>query len=118
MFSASRTGRNEVLVTDDVHPVQQDRHFRIVPPPALPRRATAAAAGATAIVAPLAGTISAIRVRVGEAIELGQVVLLLDTMKMEHRIIARTAGVVNAIHAEVGAVVSEGAVLVELSQGD
>ena len=86
----------------------------IVPPPPLPRRAAAAAAGATVIVAPLSGTIAAVRVAEGDAVETGQVLLLLEAMKMEHRIVAPGAGVVKALLVKDRDVVREGDVLVEL----
>jgi acetyl/propionyl-CoA carboxylase alpha subunit len=87
----------------------------IVPPPSLPRRAAAVAAGATAIVAPLSGTIAAVRIAERDAVETGQVLLLLEAMKMEHRIVAPGAGVVKAVLVKDGDVVREGDVLVELA---
>jgi biotin carboxyl carrier protein len=91
-----------------------DAQFHVVPPPPLPRRAHAAAAGASAITAPLAGTIAEIRVTEGDAVEEGQLLVLLDAMKMEHRIVAQAAGGVARVAVGQGDVVREGDVLVEL----
>jgi biotin carboxyl carrier protein len=91
-----------------------DAQFHVVPPPSLPRRAHAAAAGASAITAPLAGTIADVRVAEGDAVEEGQVLVLLDAMKMEHRIVAQAAGGVARVAVGQGDVVREGDVLIEL----
>ncbi|MGE3076429.1 MAG: biotin carboxylase N-terminal domain-containing protein [Dehalococcoidia bacterium] len=88
--------------------------FRIVPPPPLPRRAHAAAEGATAIVAPLSGTIAAVRVAEGDAVVAGQLLLTLEAMKMEHRITSPSDGVVKSVGVRERDTVREGAVLVEL----
>ena len=88
--------------------------FTVVAPPALPRRAQAAASGATVVVAPLAGTIAAVRVSVGDVVEAGETLVLLEAMKMEHRVTASSAGVVKAVNVSERDVVREGDVLVEL----
>jgi acetyl/propionyl-CoA carboxylase alpha subunit len=88
--------------------------FDLVPPPPLPRRAQAAAAGATVITAPLAGTIAGVRVAEGDAVEAGQLLVLLEAMKMEHRIVAPGSGSVARIAVQQGDVVREGDLLVEL----
>ncbi|HMO54341.1 MAG TPA: acetyl-CoA carboxylase biotin carboxyl carrier protein subunit, partial [Tepidiformaceae bacterium] len=88
--------------------------FHLVPPPPLPRRAHAATEGATAITAPLAGTIAAVRVAEGDAVQAGQALVMLEAMKMEHRITATVDGVVRAIHVQQGDVVREGDLLAEL----
>ena len=87
----------------------------LVPPPALPRRAHAALEGATAVTAPLAGTIASVRVAVGDEVEVGELLLTLEAMKMEHRITATDAGTVASVAVEPGGVVREGDVLVELA---
>ncbi len=88
--------------------------FRIVPPPPLPRRAHAAAEGVTAITAPLAGTIAAVRVSEGDGVSEGQPLVLLEAMKMEHRIVAPADGTVKVVNVRERDVVREGDVLVEL----
>jgi acetyl/propionyl-CoA carboxylase alpha subunit len=95
--------------------IDQLHAFRLVPPPALPRRAQAAAAGASAVTAPLSGTVAAVRVAEGDAVEVGQLLALLEAMKMEHRITATAAGTVARVAVRVGDVVREGDTLVELA---
>ncbi len=74
-------------------------------------RAPTAGAGA-ALTAPLTGKVLEVRVRDGEPVAAGQVLLVVESMKMEMRITAPHAGVVRALGARVGASVERGAVLV------
>lgn len=73
--------------------------------------ARAAAAGA-AVVAPLTGKVLEVRVNDGEAVVAGQVLLVIESMKMEMRITAPHDGVARALGAAAGASVERGAVLV------
>ncbi|HKS90883.1 MAG TPA: biotin carboxylase N-terminal domain-containing protein [Tepidiformaceae bacterium] len=114
VFSATRTQRHRVLVSSPEGEPEHDRWFNIVSPPPLPRRTATVTAGSAVIAAPLAGTIAAVRVVTDDLVEAGQVVALLDAMKMEHRITAPSPGRVAAIHVSVGEVVAEGALLIEL----
>jgi geranyl-CoA carboxylase alpha subunit len=54
------------------------------------------------LVAPLDGEVIGIRVAEGDEVEEGQLVLVVEAMKMEHRIAAEVAGRVVAIHVAVG----------------
>ena len=87
---------------------------RSVPPPPLPRRAQTASAGATAITAPLPGTIVDIRVSEGDVVEVGQLLALLEAMKMEHRITATSAGTVKRIAVKARDTVRDGDLLIEI----
>ena len=100
-----------------VSPLDSDEEswsFNTVPPPPLPRRAHAAAEGATAILAPLPGSIAAVRVAEGDSVEAGQLLLVLEAMKMEHRISAPAEGTVKSVNVRERDQVREGDVLVEL----
>jgi biotin carboxyl carrier protein len=55
-----------------------------------------------------------VAVQAGDAVEAGQVLLVIEAMKMEHAITAPRAGVVRAIDCAIGERVEEGRVLVEL----
>jgi len=107
-------GDSLIRVFDDDPEAGTVHSFRLVLPPPLPRQQRAAVAGATVVTAPLAGTISAIRAAEGEAVEAGALLILLEAMKMEHRIVAPTAGRVKAAPVRLGDVVREGDVLMEL----
>jgi acetyl-CoA/propionyl-CoA carboxylase, biotin carboxylase, biotin carboxyl carrier protein len=84
-----------------------------------PRRSAgasgAAAASGTALTAPMQGTIVKVAVAEGETVARGDLVLVLEAMKMEQPITAHRAGVVAGLAAQVGATVSGGAVLCRIT---
>ncbi len=69
-------------------------------------------AGSGTISAPMQGTIVKVLVAVGDAVETGQAVLVLEAMKMENHINAETAGTVKEIRVGEGDTVGTGDVLV------
>ncbi|RVT46110.1 oxaloacetate decarboxylase subunit alpha [Rheinheimera sediminis] len=64
---------------------------------------------------PLAGNILALKVSVGQQVEAGQVVLLMEAMKMETEIRASQSGIVSQIHISVGSAVTTGDLLVSFA---
>jgi 3-methylcrotonyl-CoA carboxylase alpha subunit len=64
--------------------------------------------------APMPGQIRAVYVEVGQQVENGAVLMILEAMKMEHRIRAPYAGEVKAVHYSVGQSVQADAILLEL----
>ncbi|MCG3189884.1 MAG: Acetyl-/propionyl-coenzyme A carboxylase alpha chain [Burkholderiaceae bacterium] len=80
--------------------------------PALREERTRRAAAGAAVVAPLTGKVLEVRVREGDAVSEGQVLLVVESMKMELRICAPHAGVARALGVAAGAAVERGAVLV------
>ncbi|MCX7073229.1 MAG: sodium-extruding oxaloacetate decarboxylase subunit alpha [Methylococcales bacterium] len=75
--------------------------------------AAVAGSGAT-IEAPMSGTILKVLVHAGSEISEGDIVVLMEAMKMETEIRSKFAGVVSAIHVKEGAAVTGGSVLVSL----
>jgi 3-methylcrotonyl-CoA carboxylase alpha subunit len=69
------------------------------------------------LTAPMNGSIVRVLVEVGQAVETGTQLVVLEAMKMEHSVRAAYAGVVTALYCAEGEMVSEGTVLVEL-QGE
>ena len=82
--------------------------------PARPAAQPAAAASGNALKAPLPGTITSVNVKVGDTVAVGQVVLVLEAMKMQNNIEAEQAGTVTAIHVNPGDAVMEGSVLLTI----
>lgn len=83
--------------------------------PAAPAAAQpAAAVSGNALKAPLPGTITAVNVKVGDTVSAGQVVIVLEAMKMQNNIEAEQAGTVTAIHVNAGDTVMEGSVLLTI----
>ena len=64
--------------------------------------------------APMNGSIVRVLVALGETVEAGAQLVVLEAMKMEHSLRAPHAGVVKALFCEEGEMVSEGTVLVEM----
>lgn len=68
----------------------------------------------TPVPAPLAGSVFKIEVAPGDKVEAGQVVIVLEAMKMETEIKAESAGTVNSVLVKVGDAVQAGQPLVEI----
>ncbi len=66
------------------------------------------------IAAPMPGRVLAVDVVPGQTVAVGDRLLVLEAMKMEHRIIARAAGVVGTVHVSEGDQVADGQLLVEI----
>ena len=85
------------------------------PAPAARPAAPAAPAGAGAAVkAPLPGTISSINVKVGDKVNVGDTVLVLEAMKMQNNIEAENSGTVTSVVVNPGDSVMEGATLITI----
>ncbi len=83
-----------------------------------PKRSGGGKAGAVAsgdsLTAPMQGTIVKIAVEEGQAVEVGQLVVVLEAMKMEQPINAHRAGTISGLTATVGETVTNGAVIAEI----
>ncbi|WP_114202729.1 acetyl/propionyl/methylcrotonyl-CoA carboxylase subunit alpha [Janibacter anophelis] len=73
-----------------------------------------AAASGDSLTAPMQGTIVKIAVEEGQEVAEGDLIVVLEAMKMEQPINAHKAGTISGLSAEVGATVSNGAVLAEI----
>ena len=79
-----------------------------------PTTASVKAASANAVVAPLSGAVARILVAEGDEITEGQVLLVLEAMKMEYRLTAPRAGTVAEVGCSEGELVDLGTTLVRL----
>jgi acetyl-CoA/propionyl-CoA carboxylase biotin carboxyl carrier protein len=77
------------------------------------KRAGAAASG-DALTAPMQGTIVKVAVSDGDTVAAGDLVVVLEAMKMEQPINAHKAGTITGLSAEAGAVVTSGSVICEV----
>ena len=81
------------------------------------RALSAAAAGPSGpapLIAPMPGMIIRVAVQVGDVVEPGQGLVVMEAMKMENELRATAAGTVKAVLAQPGTAVEKGAVLLEL----
>jgi acetyl-CoA/propionyl-CoA carboxylase biotin carboxyl carrier protein len=97
--------RFEVRVTEPEPPwreVARRRHER--------GRAGVGAGGA-AVVSPMQGTVLSVAVAVGDLVEVGQVICIVEAMKMENEVRAHRAGTVTALSVEAGRPITTGDVI-------
>ncbi|KAB8165274.1 ATP-grasp domain-containing protein [Streptomyces sp. 3MP-14] len=78
------------------------------------KRAGGAAPTGDALPSPMQGTVVKVAVEEGQRVEEGELVIVLEAMKMEQPINAHRSGTVGALKAEVGASLSAGAVICEI----
>jgi biotin carboxyl carrier protein len=76
--------------------------------------ASAETTGPAPLVAPMPGMIVRVQVQVGDAVQAGQGLVVMEAMKMENELRASAAATVKAVHARVGSAVEKGALLLEL----
>ena len=86
-------------------PVSTPAAFAAAPAPA------AAPAAGEQITAPMPGTILTVNVSAGQAVKKGEVLMILEAMKMENEIMCPRDGVVASVHTSKGSAVESGALL-------
>ena len=84
-------------------------------PKAAPAPAAAPKAGAVSVKAPMPGNILDVKVKVGDAVKAGQILVILEAMKMENEIVAPQDGTVAGINCAKGETVNVDDVLVTMN---
>ncbi len=79
--------------------------------PGRPKAAAGGAAGSGTVAVPMQGTIVKVLVAVGDAVEVGQTVCVLEAMKMENNVNAEKAGTVKEVRVAAGESVGPGDVI-------
>ena len=80
--------------------------------PAVPAAPVVAApAGGEKVSAPMPGNILAVNVAAGDTVKRGQVLMILEAMKMENEIMAPCDGTIASVHTSKGSAVESGALL-------
>ncbi|MBF6227886.1 acetyl/propionyl/methylcrotonyl-CoA carboxylase subunit alpha [Nocardia abscessus] len=82
-----------------------------------PRKRGGAGGGAAsgdAVTAPMQGTVVKVAVEEGQSVEAGDLIVVLEAMKMENPVNAHKAGVVTGLSVETGAAITQGTVLAEI----
>ena len=83
-------------------------------PAAAPAQPAAPAGSGSPIKAPLPGTVTELKVSIGQQVNVGDIVLVLEAMKMQNNIEAEYAGTVTSINVKPGETVMEGSVLLTI----
>ncbi|MBO4825870.1 MAG: biotin/lipoyl-binding protein [Prevotella sp.] len=83
-------------------------------PAAAPSKPAQAAGAGRKVVAPLPGTISEVKVKVGDVVKEGETVIVLEAMKMQNNIGAECSGTITSVLVNQGETVMEGATLVTI----
>ena len=87
----------------------------VAAPAAAPAPAAAAPVAGDAVTAPMPGNILKVNVTAGQAVKEGDVLVVLEAMKMENDIVAPQDGTVASINVSTGDSVESGAVLATLN---
>ncbi len=109
-----RQAHLRVIDTEDVLVVLGDDcedRLRLIAPDAT---AVAESAGDGRITAPIPGQVRGVLVAAGDRVARGQVLVVMEAMKMEISLSAPSAGIVGRVAANVGSMAEEGQVLVEI----
>ncbi len=86
--------------------------------PAAPKaapKAAAGAAGSVTVSAPMRGKILAVKASVGQAVKKGDVLAVLEAMKMENDIVAPQDGTIASVNVAAGETVETGATIATLN---
>jgi len=70
------------------------------------------------LAAPMPGKVLEVLVEVGQSVVAGDALMVLEAMKMEHRIVAMNAGVVTAVHFQANDQVAQGAALLDIEESN
>ncbi|MBR4514735.1 MAG: biotin/lipoyl-binding protein [Lachnospiraceae bacterium] len=81
----------------------------------VPAPAAAGAAGSIVVAAPMPGKIINVKANVGQSVKKGEVILLLEAMKMENEVVAPEDGTVASINVSAGDTVEAGDTLATLN---
>ena len=85
------------------------------PAPAAPASAAAGKAGSVQVTAPMPGKILGVKAAVGQAVKRGEVLIVLEAMKMENEIVAPEDGTVASINVTTGSSVEAGEIIATLN---
>ena len=78
------------------------------------KQSMAGGAGGSALASPMQGTVVKIAVNEGDQVEIGDLVIVLEAMKMEQPLMAHKTGVISNLSAVIGATVSSGTALCDI----
>ncbi|BCJ95100.1 acetyl-CoA carboxylase biotin carboxyl carrier protein subunit [Anaerocolumna cellulosilytica] len=95
-------------------PTVKAQEPKVEEPKAAPASVQTASAGAIKVNSPMPGKILALKANIGQTVKRGDVILILEAMKMENEIVAPEPGTVASIDVTVGDMVEAGVLLATL----
>ena len=117
-YKVTLNGRTYEVEVEAGKAMLTDEYEAFAPAPAAPAAPAAApaapAAGETAVKSPMPGNIFKVECSVGQSVNAGDVLVVLEAMKMEIEVSAPVAGTVKAVAASVGTAVNTDDLLVTL----
>ena len=116
-FNISVNGKSYEVDVEEVGGVSTPAPAPVQTAAPAPKAAPKAApvAGAKQVTAPMPGTIVSVKVNVGDKVEAGTLVAVLEAMKMENEIVAGVDGTVAGISVSAGDSVNSGDVIVSVN---
>jgi len=115
-LSVERAGVEERILLTKVGDVWWVHHAGRVSKVSVVERGSSVLVGERGHTAPMPGKVLTVMVSEGESVDEGQSLIVMEAMKMEHRICANVAGTVASVHCSAGDQVDQGEVLVEIDQ--
>ena len=115
--TGGRVRDGDVIATDGHISVHLDGVAYRFTLPAARAGADDEGAGEDRVLAPMPGVVKVVRAKAGDAVARGDVLVVLEAMKMEHTLLAPRDGRVAEVQAGAGEIVQEGSVLVRLDAG-
>ncbi|MDP7502694.1 MAG: biotin/lipoyl-containing protein [Nitrospinota bacterium] len=116
---ASDPARLSITVDGDAHSVEIEEEEAprptAGPRPAAPLLPSAGSGGGGSVLAQIPGTVLSVDVSVGDSVNTGDKLLVLEAMKMESVITAEVSGTVKAVHVSKGDKVTAGQQMVEIA---
>ncbi len=106
-----KNGLASVTVNGESYAVEIENYDSVAHPAAIsktPAATSVPASGSSSIVAPIPGIILDIAVQVGDKVEAGQTVVIIEAMKMENNLVSSADGIVREIRVQKGAHVKTG----------
>ena len=115
-FNITVNGKAYDVAVEEVDATSQAAVSAPAAPAPTPAPAPAPSAGeGEKVTAPMPGTILDVKVAVGDSVSKGQVIMILEAMKMEIPVVAPSDGTVASIDVAVGDAVEAGALLATLN---
>ena len=116
-FNITVNGKSYEVDVEEVGGVSVPAALKAAPAPAPAAAAPKAApvAGASQVKAPMPGTILSVKVKAGDKVSSGDVVAILEAMKMENEIFAGVDGTIAGVSVSSGDAVNTGDVIVSIN---